>query len=331
MSIETQDTPAQEETFVDDVSLEDFTKEVFGKPEPKEVSAPQKEDTPEEVAEAADPTEDELIEDALAPKPDPEEATKPKKNRFQERIDELTGKTKAEERGRLAAEQRAEELESRLKEIEKRLTTPDKKETSRGPTLDVDPNAPDPTDTETYPLGEFDPSYVRDNIRYYYKKEAEEAKTQEVHAKRVQDEQAKQTLLTEKWNAQLEPAQERYPDFMDKGEQLLNSFSNIDPNYGEYLTSTLMSMEHGADVMYFLSTNLDEAKRIINSGPLQATLALGRIESKFTTSAAATEQKRPKVTNAPVPPPANKGSQSANKSIDDEDNLDAFAAMLFKK
>ena len=89
-----------------------------------------------------------------------------------------------------------------------------------------------------------------------------------------------------------------------------------------------MSMDHGPDVLYYLAENVDEAKEIFESGPQKATIALGRIESRYIQSEST---KRPRVSKAPSPPPTNKGSAGGSKTVrPDTDDLDSFEKTFFK-
>src|SRR3546814_11078038 len=87
--------------------------------------------------------------------------------------------------------------------------------------------------------------------------------------------------LQSEWQAKLGPAQERYPDFKEKGEELIENFTDLDEAYGEYLSSTLMSMEYGPDVLYYLASNPEEAKKIVTSGPQKDSIALVLPEARL--------------------------------------------------
>jgi hypothetical protein len=251
-----------------------------------------------------------------------------KKNRFQERIDEVVGKQREAER----------RLQEALAEIE-RLKTPQNTEPEPAKQEPVtETTGPTPSDlnedgTQKYPLGEFDPLYIKDLMKYTLDTERAEREAEEARTRQERELQAAQSELETAWAEKLTPAQERYPDFQEKGLNLVETFSGLDPAYGEYLQTTLMSMEHGPDVLYYLANNVDEAQKIVNSGPRLATIALGRIEAKFAMAAEEKQRARPKVSRAPEPPSMlNKGSGVAKPAIKgDEDDLEAFSRALFKK
>lgn len=326
MSIE--QTPV--EPVTDD--LDAFSAELFG--QSKAPPAATEEEIVEEVEQEDAPTTDTTETDALENEDDNDateeldsleelDTPKPKKNRFQERIDKAVGAQREAERQLAAALAKLEQLED---------TKPEPKPVSQG----SEDTSPQPTDmnedgTEKYPLGEFDPLYIKDLMRHTLKEESAARERQLAEEREQAERDQAQAELQSAWNEKLVPAKERYPDFQEVGEQMLSTFESIDPAYGEYLTNTIMEMEYGPDVFYYLASNLDEAQKIVDSGPKKATLALGRLETKFAT--ANEVQPRSKVSKAPPPPThTNKGAAITMPDVpDDTDDLDAFSRKLFKK
>lgn len=316
------------ESTVDD-DLDTFSDVFFGRKAPDDEQASSEEvetsNTDDDAQEDTHPEADTLANDEDETE-EPEavaEEPKPKKNRFQERIDELTGKAREAERERDALIARLEKLEQTSKPapvIEAAENT--------GPT----PDDTNEDGTDKYPLGEFDPNYIRDLTRHTLQTEKEAMQREEAQKAQQTEMEAQRAALQTSWEEKLVPAQERYPDFREKGEELINSLNGLEPAYAEYLTATLMSMEYGPDVLYYLSNNPDEAHQIVNSGATKATIALGRLESKFAASEEE-KQRRPKVSQAPIPPThLNKGSAVVKIEVpDDTDDLDAFADKFFDK
>lgn len=320
-----------------ETDLDVFAAELFGQSKaPSEPASSEETETAEEESDASiEDTHVDEDHDTLAPDNDDEtdedaetlkeDTPKPKKNRFQERIDELNGKYRETER-------RLNEALAKLEEAQKTKTEPVQTQKSE--------DGPKPTDlnedgSEKYPLGEFDPAYIKDVVKHTLD---EETKARETHEKMSAEEKARQeaaNTLQEQWNEKLVPAQERYPDFQEKGEGMISAFEGIDPAYGDYLTTTIMDMEYGPDVFYYLANNLDEAKAIVDSGAKKATIALGRLEAKFAIAEAEKTIARPKVSKAPEPPQhLNKGSAVTPPSIrgDEKDvDLDTFSKALFAK
>lgn len=332
---------SMEDTTIDvstqDVSLDDFADELFGQsksqPEPASSEKSQEDPVVEDDAQTKeDNTQDGENTDAPADEDDDdntevEEAPKPKqKSRFQERIDELTSKARE-------AERKAAELEQRLAKFEK-TTEPEPK--SRVVEAQTDGPSPDDKNedgTDKYPLGEFDPKFAADVVRHTLKVEREAMLAQEKANQARLEKEQQEAILQASWNEKLEPAKERYPDFIDKGQNLAETFEGLDEPYADYLTTTIMSMDYGPDVLYYLANNLDEAKKIVQSGATKATIALGRLESKFAEAEEQKQKARPKVSNAPTPPVhVNKGSAAAKAAVDpNTDDLDEFARALFNK
>jgi hypothetical protein len=329
-----------ENTPVDttDVNLDDFAADFYGQkavaPEPAspeveeeeaevEVDANEEDIEDDTLADEDEDTEDGVEEaDGLDPKPEP------KKNRFQERIDELVAKEKA-------AERKAQELEDKLNRLLDEKQNDEPKPVPKQVVSDTDEPQPDALNedgTEKYPLGEFDPRYIKDLTKHALSSEREALKVQEQQEQMQKEDDRQKAELDTKWQEKLAPAQERYPDFQEKGQQLVDTFSGINAAYGEYLSATLKNMEYGPDVLYYLANNPDEATKIVNSGPNMATVALGRLEGKFADADGEKQKARPKVSKAPTPPSrVNKGSSVSKSTVsDDTDDLDAFSAKLFK-
>ena len=143
-------------------SQKDTEEDVSNAPEEDDTHSDAEDESAEALSEEAD-TED---EDALASEEDDEEAEEdqPKKTRFQKRIDELTAKAREEERQR-----KADRLafESRIAELEARLGQNDRDDKKESPGEVEGLVEPSPTEkledgSDKYPLGEYDPQYIKD-------------------------------------------------------------------------------------------------------------------------------------------------------------------------
>jgi hypothetical protein len=336
MSID-NDQPAE----TDDTNLDDFSAEFFGESKADPDDAKPEEDVDKEDSDDAPPQADEDTQDEdttddessdsdegeTEEEDEPEEAPKPKKKTAQDRISELTA-------ARREAERRADALEARLAALEK--PAPKDEEAQATTSTEVaevsPPKATDLNDdgTEKYPLGEFDPNFITDlaDFRVEQRFAERERQEQEKAARAKQDEAMGE--LEAQWNGQLETARERYPDYNDKIADLQPVFSDVDEHYGDYLSNTLMSMEKGTDILYYLADHPEEARQIVDSGPQKATILLGRLEARFIESEDSAPPRR--VSKAPAPPPANKGSSGARTAVaPDTDDLDAFETLFFNK
>lgn len=292
----------------------------------------EEEDTHSDDTEDGDVSED---DDTLAQDEDEEagEAKPKKKNRFQERIDELTAKAREAERERDADR---EEFRKQLKAMEDKLAgkADEGTEADAQNSTDRTPRGPQKDDkkedgTPKYPLGEYDPQFMRDTMQYMLD---ERERTQVERAQQTEQERQAQEARNElqnEWNEKVANAQERYPDFQEKGQSLIETFSDIDQQYGEYLTTTIQELDNGTDVFYYLATNPEEAKSIVDSGAKKATIALARIDARL---GGGSRGPKVKPTAAKTPPPANKGSAVSRPAVAvDTDDLDAFSRELFKK
>lgn len=267
-----------------------------------------------DVTETADdeaPDEDDDSEEKVEEKP------KKKVNRYQERINELTAKAREAERA-LAALQAAQQKQT---------------EAPKAATPVVQDDAPNPDaknedGSDKYPLGEFDPAYIRDMARHTIDKEWAARKEQEAQEAAQRQEQQAREALQAQWVEKLAPITEQHEDFIEKTMGLESAFDGLDPAYSDYLVTTIKSLDHGPEVLYYFANNLEEAKRFVQSGPLAATLALGEINAMFKGQ---TRKAEPKVSKAPPPPQVNKGSKTRTTVAADTDDLDAFADLLFKK
>jgi len=302
------------------------------------VKAPVKAEPVKEEAEPAEEVEDLATEDTIKDEAEevvaeetleegaedekPVEAKKPK-NRAQERIDDLTAKARAAERER-------DEFAKRLEAFEQQKPTPQE----GAPTTESlgkapNPDAKDADGEDLYPLGEFDPKYIRDLTRFTIKEEQAALKAEQAKEEANLSQQRARDELQDQWVDNLATVKDKYEDLYEKGAELEEAFKDLDPGYSEYLATAIKMMDKGPDVFYHLSTNLDEAKRIVALGPVKAAIALGRLEALY--SSKGTALKETTVTRAPPPPVLNKGASGRVAVADDTDDLDAFAKKFFSK
>lgn len=304
--------------------LDAFSKGFFGQKQVEEKPPATTEDAEQE---ASDDTkaQDDALDEAEAQEEIPD---KPKRKTVQERIDEVV--RQREDAKREAAAEVAklrQELED-FKKSQQPATIADPAQAAE-PT----PDALDKDGNPVYALGEFDPQYIRDLTRFTLNSERTKVQAETAEAQRVEAAKQEQQTLQTSWNGKLEEAKVEYPDLVEKGQALLAGFNNLDPNYAGYLSTVLMSMDKGPDVLYYLSNHPDEANTIVNSGAQRATLALGRIEARFIEADALKALAKPKVSKAP-PPPAERarGTNGAFIAVNgDEEDLDLFTQAFFKK
>lgn len=272
----------------------------------------------DEAEDESEPTgEDESEEDEediLAPK---------KKSNARERINELTAEKYAEKR-------RADALELRLTALEAvKEKAPEpvvQKVGNDGP----DPDATDDRGELVYPLGEFDPKYIAALQKHTFKVEWENHLRQQQQESEAVKAADTEKQLQQEWQTKLAKSEEGLEDLRPTIATLESEFGNLEPEFGSYLAQTIMSMDTGPEVLYYLANNLDEARKIVTAGTRGATLALGKIEARIE-SALSKKVTSPVQTRAPTPPITTRGNSGRLSVAADTDDLEKFESLLFKK
>ena len=284
----------------------------------EEDDAEAQEDSEEKVAE--DPDEDQEAEEAEAPK---EKAPK-QKSRYQVRIDELTKVAREAERREAATLQRLAALEAAAHKVDTPIQEPVK--------LTLPPGAPNPYATDSqgnprYPLAEIDPLFIHELTKFTITAEMasnEQRKNEHVAAQQLAQ---AQDALKNQWAVKLDAAEEATPEIREHIGDLVGTFQNLQPAYGEYLATTIMQCENGPAILEYLSQNIGEAQNIVASGPAAATLAIGRLEAKLspTDSRPNEEEKRNKNISQAPEPPAKLARGSGTKTSVRPDTMDLAA------
>lgn len=312
------------ESVIDIDDLDAFSADLFGqkKAEP-EKTKPEAEQ--EKVVETAEDTEAQTDEEDEAELNEPIKEAPKKKKTVQDRINEVVA-----QREELKRESERQLTELRA-EVEK-LKNPVVVQPANGP-VEPTPDAVDKDGNPIYTLGEFDPQYIRDLTKFTLDQERTRFQDENAQAKKVAEQHQEQQQLQTSWNGKLDEATKEYPDLIEKGQALLNNFNNLPMDYSNYLSTVLMQMDKGPDVLYYLSNHPDEARQIVNSGAQKATLALGRIEAKFLDADAEKQLAKPKISKAPTPPAERaRGTNGAFISVSgDTEDLDEFTREFFKK
>lgn len=322
------DTPSVDATVsVDTDDLDDFNKLLNGEAgtadankegeDQPDVNPVEDTDAAEDDDSNEDATPDEDGEDEDETPPEPK-----KKPTAKERINELTA-------ARREAERRAAALEERLAKLE--AAAP--KQTVQKPVEDKapDPDAKSEDGSLVYPLGEFDPKYIADLTRHTIKVENEKIASERDKTEAQRKQEAEAAELQNTWNQKLDKAGEGIEDLRETIQTLEEEFSHLDESYGVYLAQTIMKMDHGPEVLYYLANNVAETRKIVTMGSVDATIALAKIEAKI--EAALDEKVTPPVrkTKAPTPPVPTKGNSGRTGVSGDTDDLDAFEKAFFKK
>jgi hypothetical protein len=288
--------------------------------------APEEESNTEEVNENSD-DEEEMSEDDSSEDANP----KPKKNSYQERVRQLNAKFREQERRAEQAEREAEELRRKLN------PEPVKEKIEEKSALDktnIDHEALNSDGTRKYPLGQYDPQYLKDVVDAALESKEKQLEQKTEEQKRNEAVEAAKQELQSNWLGKVEAVEQEIPDLREKVDSLGEVFEGIEPTYGEYLGNVIMQMDAGPEVLYHLANNIEEAEEIVAAGASKATGMLYRLEASLMLNKSKTQEQgtQGKVSNAPKPPPTNKGSGVVKASVPvDTDNLDAFSKEFFGK
>lgn len=327
-------------TTVDMDDLDNFETAFFNKePKADEPETPEEDQTEDEVDEIEDDTlatedededEDDAEDEEEADEPDPEPEPKTKNRKTaKDRIEELVARNREAERREAALLKRLEALEA-PKEVKQ-----EKAPAKLRDELAEDAPHPDEEGEDgeaKYPLGEFDPKYIRDLTKYTIEKETANIRTEAAEAERQKAVLAAQEELQTSWVAQVDELEKELPDIRERLSDMSEAFEHVDPDYGEYLAATIMSCDAGARIMHYLSQNIGEAQKIVASGPAAATLAIGRLEARLTSTKEEPKRNTKQVSKAPLPPETRTRGAGSKFTVNaDTDDLDAFEREFFKK
>lgn len=324
--------------------LDTFSTEFFKGPEkPEEKPVEPKVDGPEEQVEDTS-AEDDTLENEQPKEAESDEGSeertdgepegdgdtapkKPAKKTAQERINDITREKYEALREAAEAKAAKEALEQRLAALERSREDNAQLKTEQSANA---AGAPAPTDknpdgSDKYPLGEFDPAFIRDTARYEVRSEFEAERARQDALSQERERLSEEQRLNREWKEKVQASE---VDVLEAQESLKPLMFSLQPEYGNYLASVIMSLDKGPEVFRYLADHLDEAERIISSGPTSATIALGRLESQFLDKP---DQPKKKVTSAPKPPPTTRGSSGQYAVAPDTDDLDAFSDIFFKR
>jgi hypothetical protein len=134
-----------------------------------------------------------------------------------------------------------------------------------------------------------------------------------------QQQEIQQQQAKEAWDKKLAVTREKYPDYDEVLEEALDI--KIPENLYPALTTALQESDLGGDIWYYLSSNPDEARRVMQMSPTRVALEIGRLESILESELKQT--KKVLVSKAPSPvmaPKASSGksSRDPNKMTPEE-------------
>ena len=228
-------------------------------------------------------------------------------NRLKREKAELARRLKDAENGDLA---------SRLANIEKHLQGG-----KSGANSDDGTPAPDPTDTDKYPLGHLDDRYIEDKLEWLADKKATERADAVLQRQQERDnvETAKQqqTALLEKVDDLAAKGSDLYDDFQ---ENVVEAGMRGDWDLSQATFEAAHEAENGAQILYELSQDTKEAARVAKLS------AYGQLKFVAERDAELSKGKQPRKIPKAGEPPQNtaRGANSRTQISPATDNLDDF-------
>jgi hypothetical protein len=126
--------------------------------------------------------------------------------------------------------------------------------------------------------------------------------------------QQQNAVITE-WNAKVAAARAEYGDDFDDAAADIATVP-ITPST-PVINEVLQASPRGADILYYLATNRDEAIRIVNLSPARAVVEIGKIEAYIEAEKKVAKAPVKKVSSAPEPIKAPRaGSGGGHKAAD---------------
>jgi uncharacterized protein (UPF0335 family) len=208
-------------------------------------------------------------------------------------------------------------LQAQITALESRLTGG-----KGGDTKTVGTTAPDPSDTEKYPLGHLDDRYIEDKLDWL----AEQKATKLADSALQRQQESEQTRVAEAAQAEL---LEKVDTLAEKGSEISEDFQEVVVEAGMRgdwkLTQTTFEAAHdaenGAQILYDLANNPKEAARVAKLPPIQQ---LRYVLDKDTELGAGKGKARTKPQAGDPPKSQSKGANSTTKINPATDNLDDF-------
>ena len=227
-------------------------------------------------------TESAPVEDAIKEEPATTEAEKPKEDGFQKRIDKVTADKYAEKR-------RADDLQKKIDELEAAT-----KETLKKPKLE----------DHDYDEDAFDKA----NLQYEIDQGVQETLAkQSADAKAEQQKAESEKVLTtfnERANA--------------LGKSDFDEKANAIPILPQGVADAIMQSEDGAEMVYHLGSNPEEAEALANMSPAMAIMQLGKLSTKLS----AKPEIKPSAAPEPIDPL--KSGSALSSDIGDEMSMDEW-------
>lgn len=280
------------------------------------------EDDEAKAGESAAEGEDEAGEGAAEgeakagePKEGEEKPAKAPKKSAADRIGDLTAARRSAERAADTERGRADRLQAELDAIKNGKTPL----TAQDDTATGDPTSPDPSQ---FDYGELDPKYIAALARHETAKALKAAKADDDKTRQTQAADDKRRELGAKQDTLVKAGVKLHDDF---DEVVMQGAKDGKWDLSPHLGELLLDSEFGADIVYELAKDPDEAARVAKLSPTEQAKFLGRQEAKFE-AAKSSQGKTPKAPQAPPPPKTPRGNSGSHKTGADSQDFAAVEA-----
>lgn len=270
---------------------------------------------PAAAAEAGDDTGEEGDDQGGEEEGEEEETPKPKKTAAEHQIERLK-REKRDLQRQLREGGVNRDVSRRLENIEKGLSSAngaDKQAAGEA--------APDPTDVAKYPLGHLDDRYIEDKLEWLADQKAAKQADSVLQRQREIEQDAAV-------NAQQEALLGMVDDLSAKGSELFEDFQETvveagmrgDYDLGQATFEACTEADNGAQILYDLSQDSKEARRVAKLSPYQQMKFVHERDAELASG------KKPRTKPKAGAPPTNqaRGANSKTQINPATDNLDDF-------
>jgi len=246
----------------------------------------------------------------------PEE--KPKKNKIprDQRIRELLADNKG-------VKSENETLQARVAELEKLLTPAEKPANIP----DIRDAEPDPTDLSKYRLGDLDPAYTRDLVRWELRQEFRNEQAAAAERQAAQEAQARQVQHASEVLGKVADVEDKglslYPDYK---ETVVAPFMKGEIPLEEPTFLAAAETEHASEILRELALNRAEAARVASLTPVQQVIYVAN------KSAEIAARNKPRLPQAGAPPssvPRGTGGRLGIRG--DTESVDDIEKFLYRR
>ena len=207
-------------------------------------------------------------------------------------------------------------LEQRLASLETRLTAE-----NGGDNKSAGKKAPDPSDAEKYPLGHLDDRYIEDKLEWLADQKATAQADSVLQRQREIEQEAAAETMREALLEQVEEISAKGSELYDNfHEDVVETGMRGDWDLSQPTFEAAAEADHGAQILYELSQDKKEARRVARLSPYQQLRFVQERDAEIGSG------KKPRTKPKAGEPPKNqpKGANSKTQTNPATNNLDDF-------